>query len=266
MDLTVVDSFTDRPFAGNPAAVAVVDAFPDEHAHAGHRPRDEPVGDGLRRAPGRRLLRPALVHPHGRGRPVRARHAGRGARARRGGHVPHQERRARVHAGRRRLDRDGLPRRPRHRRAAASRRWRPRSDSTDGGREHARPRRVRLRPGPRRRLVELADAATVRALRPDMAGVAALGSRCVIVTAAGRPARDRLCEPRVRPQRRHPRGSRHRLGALHAGRVLGGATRTRRARGRAGLGPRRHGAHAAPGTASCSAVRPSRCRRSGWCV
>jgi predicted PhzF superfamily epimerase YddE/YHI9 len=30
MDLTVVDSFADRPFAGNPAAVAVVDAFPDE--------------------------------------------------------------------------------------------------------------------------------------------------------------------------------------------------------------------------------------------
>jgi PhzF family phenazine biosynthesis protein len=30
MDLTVVDSFTDRPFAGNPAAVAVVDAFPDD--------------------------------------------------------------------------------------------------------------------------------------------------------------------------------------------------------------------------------------------
>jgi predicted PhzF superfamily epimerase YddE/YHI9 len=29
-DLTVVDSFTDRPFAGNPAAVAMVDRFPDE--------------------------------------------------------------------------------------------------------------------------------------------------------------------------------------------------------------------------------------------
>lgn len=28
--LTVVDSFTDRPFTGNPAAVAIVDAFPDE--------------------------------------------------------------------------------------------------------------------------------------------------------------------------------------------------------------------------------------------
>ena len=30
MDLIVVDSFTDQPFAGNPAAIAVVDAFPDE--------------------------------------------------------------------------------------------------------------------------------------------------------------------------------------------------------------------------------------------
>jgi predicted PhzF superfamily epimerase YddE/YHI9 len=30
MDLTVVDSFTDHPFAGNPAAVALVAAFPDE--------------------------------------------------------------------------------------------------------------------------------------------------------------------------------------------------------------------------------------------
>jgi predicted PhzF superfamily epimerase YddE/YHI9 len=28
LDLTVVDSFTDRPFAGNPAAVAIVDRFP----------------------------------------------------------------------------------------------------------------------------------------------------------------------------------------------------------------------------------------------
>src|SRR5271170_4945727 len=30
MDLTVVDAFTDRPFAGNPAAVTVVDTFPAE--------------------------------------------------------------------------------------------------------------------------------------------------------------------------------------------------------------------------------------------
>jgi predicted PhzF superfamily epimerase YddE/YHI9 len=30
MELTVVDAFTDRPFAGNPAAVAVLERFPDE--------------------------------------------------------------------------------------------------------------------------------------------------------------------------------------------------------------------------------------------
>ena len=30
LDLTVVDSFTERPFGGNPAAVALVDRFPDE--------------------------------------------------------------------------------------------------------------------------------------------------------------------------------------------------------------------------------------------
>src|SRR5262249_58493321 len=32
LHLTVVDAFTDRPYAGNPAAVAVVDRFPD-HDH-----------------------------------------------------------------------------------------------------------------------------------------------------------------------------------------------------------------------------------------
>jgi predicted PhzF superfamily epimerase YddE/YHI9 len=30
VELTLVDAFTDRPFRGNPAAVAVMDAFPDE--------------------------------------------------------------------------------------------------------------------------------------------------------------------------------------------------------------------------------------------
>jgi predicted PhzF superfamily epimerase YddE/YHI9 len=29
-DLTVVDSFTDRPYAGNPAAVALLERFPDD--------------------------------------------------------------------------------------------------------------------------------------------------------------------------------------------------------------------------------------------
>ena len=31
VELTVVDAFTDRPFAGNPAAVCVTESFPDEH-------------------------------------------------------------------------------------------------------------------------------------------------------------------------------------------------------------------------------------------
>ena len=30
LELTVVDSFTDRPFSGNPAAVTVLDDFPPD--------------------------------------------------------------------------------------------------------------------------------------------------------------------------------------------------------------------------------------------
>jgi PhzF family phenazine biosynthesis protein len=30
VELTVVDAFTDRPFSGNPAAVALVEEFPDD--------------------------------------------------------------------------------------------------------------------------------------------------------------------------------------------------------------------------------------------
>ncbi len=36
-------------------------------------------------------------------------------------------------------------------------------------------------------LIELADAAAVRSLQPDLGAIAALGVRCVIVTAAERP-------------------------------------------------------------------------------
>jgi predicted PhzF superfamily epimerase YddE/YHI9 len=31
VELTIVDAFTSQPFSGNPAAVAIVDTFPDEH-------------------------------------------------------------------------------------------------------------------------------------------------------------------------------------------------------------------------------------------
>ena len=35
--IVTVDAFTDRPFAGNPAAVCVLDAYPDDtRVHPGH--------------------------------------------------------------------------------------------------------------------------------------------------------------------------------------------------------------------------------------
>ena len=35
MELTIVDAFTSRPFAGNPAAVAILDSFPDDSVMQG---------------------------------------------------------------------------------------------------------------------------------------------------------------------------------------------------------------------------------------
>jgi hypothetical protein len=49
------------------------------HAPAGHRGREQPFGDGLR-APLARSVPAALVHAGARDRPLRACHAGRGAR------------------------------------------------------------------------------------------------------------------------------------------------------------------------------------------
>ena len=43
-----VDSFTNRPFAGNPAAVCLLDAPADRALDAACRGRDESVGDGVR--------------------------------------------------------------------------------------------------------------------------------------------------------------------------------------------------------------------------
>ena len=50
LELTTVDAFTSLPFTGNPAAVALLDSFPSDAAHAGGGARDEPFGDGVRRA------------------------------------------------------------------------------------------------------------------------------------------------------------------------------------------------------------------------
>ena len=66
------------------------------------------------------------------------------------------------------------------------------------------------------------SAAEVAALDPDLKAVAALDLDGVLATAPGRE-RDRLCRPLFRAGRRHSRGSRHRLGAMRAHALLGGA-------------------------------------------
>ena len=113
-----------------------------------------------------------------------------------------------------------------------------RTSALDG--RHARPRRrpfgARRRPGRVDVVVELDRADTVRALRPDLAAVAGLRTRCVVVTAAGDRTGIDCVESRVRAQRGHPRGSRDRVGALCAGGVLGATPGTRPAGGGAGLG------------------------------
>ena len=80
-----VDAFTDTAFRGNPAAVCLLDAPADEAWMQAARGRDEPRRDRVRGAPRRRRLRPAVVHPDGRGRAVRPRDARERARALRDG-------------------------------------------------------------------------------------------------------------------------------------------------------------------------------------
>jgi len=182
MDLTVVDSFTDHPFAGNPAAVAVVDGFPDAgrmQAIACEMNLSEtafvvPRPDG---AHDLRWFTPTVeVDLCG--------HATLAAAHVLGGHQRFHTRSgelvcAPADDGWIEMDFPADPTTPE---------GAPPSltvalglgDGIDGApsvRAFARARTDLL--------VELADAATVRALRPDLAAIAALGSQCVIVTAAG---------------------------------------------------------------------------------
>ena len=72
-----VDAFADRPFEGNPAAVMPLDEWlPDEVMQA-IAAENNLSRDRLHRAERERRgrLRPALVHPDGRGRSVRPCHA-----------------------------------------------------------------------------------------------------------------------------------------------------------------------------------------------
>jgi len=193
MDLTVVDSFTDRPFSGNPAAVAQVNDFPDEsrmQAIAREMNLSE-TAFVVARPDGSHDLRwfsptvevdlcghatLATAHVFG----------GAGRFHTRSGVLTC----SRADDGWIEMDFPADPTTPDAPPPSLARAL-GLAPGTDPGRiVHAFARaRADL-------LVELADAETVRALRPDSAAVAELGSRCVIVTAAGdRPGID--CVTRV---------------------------------------------------------------------
>ena len=185
MRIRIVDAFTDRPFAGNPAGVLLLDAFPDDDRLQNDRPGGQPRRDGFRppAAGGRRgRLGAALVHARHRGRHVRPRDARHGPR-------PAHHRRPRGHGALRHPQR--CPRRDARARTAPSP-WtsRPhrsrRSRSLPGSPRRWAPSRVAaFDTGPNigDLLVELADEKTVRALAPDHKALAAHSERGIIATA-----------------------------------------------------------------------------------
>jgi predicted PhzF superfamily epimerase YddE/YHI9 len=169
--LTVVDAFTDRAFSGNPAAVAVVDSFPPEEqmqAVAAELNLSE-TAFAVRRPDGEYDLRwftPAVeVDLCGHATLASAHLLGGEARFHTRSGILSCTRRA-----------DGLvemdfPADP------------PESDTAPPS-----PPVADLRWFGRGRsdvLIELADADAVRSHRPDLGGLADLGSRAVILTAAG---------------------------------------------------------------------------------
>jgi len=182
LSLTVVDSFTDRPFAGNPAAVAVLEAFPaetDMQLIAREMNLSE-TAFAVARPDGSYDLRwftptvevdlcghATLATAHVLG--------GTGRFVTRSGVLtctPGDD-------GWIEMDFPADP---------------PTEVDPPDGLGHHGPRWCGK--GRSDMLIELASAAAVRELRPDLGAVAALGTRCLIVTAAGdRPGID--CVSRV---------------------------------------------------------------------
>lgn len=188
MDLTVVDAFTHRPFAGNPAAVAVVDAFPAEdhmQAVAGEMNLSEtaflvPRADGSYDL---RWFTPLVEMDLCGHATLAAAHVlgGSGTFHTRSGELVCSP----ALDGWIEMDFPADPPVP----EAV-----PPSVAPALGVDAASVRAFAR--GRSDLLVELAGADVVRGVRPDPASVAALGSRCVVVTAAGdRPGVD--CVSRV---------------------------------------------------------------------
>ena len=213
LELTVIDSFTDRPFSGNPAAVCITDAFPPE-------PRMQAVAREMA------LSETAFVVPRGDGsHDLRwftpavevdlCGHATLAAAYVLGGTARFHTRSGVLGCT---LAADGWiemdfpadssqPAQP------------PPGLGIDGVRWYGT--------APFFALVELGDAAAVRALRPDLGALAALEQRAVIVTAAGdRPGVDcvsRVFAPNVGIPEDPVTGSAHCTLAVYWGDKLGRA-------------------------------------------
>jgi predicted PhzF superfamily epimerase YddE/YHI9 len=211
LELTVVDAFTDRPFSGNPAAVAVVDRFPEER-HMQEVAREMALSETafcVARADGDHDLRwftptvevdlcghATLATAHVLGGTARF-HTRSGVLACESGSDATVV-----------MDFPGVPPVP----AEV-----PPAIGLTGVQSYA------LAGGDS--LVELPDADTVRNLVPDLASLAALGTRAVVVTAPGdRPGIDcvsRVFAPNVGIPEDPVTGSAHCVLAVHWGERLG---------------------------------------------
>ena len=256
MDLTVVDSFTDRPFAGNPAAIAVVDALP-------RRGRMQAIAREMNlsetafvvaRADGSYDLRwftPTVEVDLCGHATLAAAHVlgGAGTFHTRSGELwsaPGGDGWIEMDFPADPTTADDPPRRRCRRCLGLARRV--------GG--------ARLHPGPHRPPGRAGRAPT-RCARcdPTRRGDRRLGVALCDRHRRRRPPRDRLRQSGVRAQRRHPRGPRHRLGPLHLGGLLGRAPRAatelvgEQASARGGVVRMTRAA----ATASCSAVGRSPC-------
>ena len=195
--LTVVDAFTDRPFTGNPAAVALLDAFPaDETMQLIAREMNlSETAFVVPRPDGNHDLRwftPATEVDLCGHATLAAAHVlgGSGQFHTRSGLLTCRP----SASGQIEMDFPADPPRPAPVPDEVA------SGALQAGSGPAAPvvtyARCRFDV-----LVELADAAAVRAFQPDLAGIAALGSRGVVVTAAGdRPGLDcvsRMFAPNV---------------------------------------------------------------------
>jgi predicted PhzF superfamily epimerase YddE/YHI9 len=218
MELTVVDSFTDRPFSGNPAAVAVVDAFPDEvrmqdvarEMHLSETAFVVARGDGSHDL---RWFTPDVeVDLCGHATLATAHVLG-------GAGVFH------TRSGELRCERgsDGwiemdFPADPTEVIDLPPSLLAALGVAGSGAVGYVGRGRDDL-------LVQLADAGTVRGLRPDLGALGVLGGRCVIVTAAGdRPGVDcvsRVFGPNVGIPEDPVTGSAHCTLAVHWGERLG---------------------------------------------